>query len=60
MEQTLPDVSELLGRIVKLERQNRFWKLGGLAALLLMAFSMTAGLRAMDCPCWSSMMRAGK
>jgi hypothetical protein len=46
MEQTQPDVSELLGRVVKLERQNRAWRLGGLAALLALAFFVAAGVRA--------------
>jgi hypothetical protein len=36
----------LVERIEKLERQNRFWRLGGLLAALLIALSLAAGVRA--------------
>jgi len=35
---------ELAERVAKLERQNRFWKIGGIAAIVALACSLTAGV----------------
>jgi hypothetical protein len=40
------DLHELALRVRALERQNRRWKIASLLALLLLAFSLTVGLRA--------------
>jgi hypothetical protein len=48
MNENRTDIQQLAGRIAKLERQNRFWRLGGLLALLMLALSLVAGLRAQD------------
>lgn len=42
------DFQKLAGRIAKLERQNRFWKWGGVLVLLMLAFSLVTGLRAQE------------
>jgi len=39
---------ELAKRISRLERQNRSWKIGGIAAIAALAFSLTAGLWAQE------------
>jgi hypothetical protein len=36
----------LVERVTKLERQNRFWKVGGTLAALLFVFSLAVGVRA--------------
>ena len=46
MTTTEVDVQELALRVRALEKQNRRWKIASLLALLLFAFSVTAGLRA--------------
>jgi hypothetical protein len=40
------DLQELASRVRALEKQNRRWKFSSLLALLLLAFSLTIGLRA--------------
>ncbi|HTU32528.1 MAG TPA: hypothetical protein VMF66_01855 [Candidatus Acidoferrum sp.] len=53
MDENLSGVHQLAERIAKLERQNRFWKIGGLLAIILLAFSVVAGLRAQEAPAYS-------
>jgi hypothetical protein len=48
MNENRNDIQQLAGRIAKLERQNRFWKFGGLLALVLLAFSVVAGVHAQE------------
>jgi hypothetical protein len=40
----------LANRIAKLERQNRFWKIGGVLAALALAALVTIGVRAQEWP----------
>jgi hypothetical protein len=42
MNTTQEASGELLQRVQRLERQNRFWKLGGILAVLALAASLTA------------------
>lgn len=48
MNENRTEIHQLAGRIARLERQNRFWKLGGLLALVMLALSLVAGLRAQE------------
>lgn len=48
MSENLSDIHQLAERIVRLEQQNRFWKIGGLLAIVLLASSLVAGLRAQE------------
>lgn len=48
MDENRTNMQQLAGRIAKLERQNRFWKWGGLSALVLLAMSLVAGVRAQE------------
>ncbi len=43
---TNADYDDLLRRVTKLERQNRFWKIAGLLMLLAAVFSLTANVTA--------------
>jgi hypothetical protein len=46
MNENRTDVEQLVRRITRLEKQNRFWKWGGLLAIVMLACSLAAGLRA--------------
>lgn len=48
MKENQVDVRQLAGRIAKLERQNRFFKWGGLLAVVVLALVLGAGLRAQE------------
>jgi hypothetical protein len=48
MNENRTDVEQLVERITRLEKQNWFWKWGGLLAIVMLAFSLTAGLRAQE------------
>lgn len=48
MSENFSDIHQLAERIVRLEQQNRFWKIGGLLAIVLLASSLVAGLRAQE------------
>lgn len=45
-QRTGVDLLGLTRRVAKLERQNRFWRFGGLLAVAALAFSLTAEVRA--------------
>ena len=48
MHTSADGTQELVERIGRLERQNRFWKIGGVAAIAALAFSLTAGVWAQE------------
>ncbi len=48
MEGSIEEVRGTAQRISKLERENRFWKLGAVLAILALAISLTAGVRAQE------------
>ena len=50
METSNPELRLLAARIAKLESQNRLWKLAGLVATVLLAFSFVAGVAAQQRP----------
>lgn len=48
MESSIEDVRNMTYRVSKLERENRFWKFGAVLAILALAISLTAGVRAQE------------
>ena len=50
METSKPEMYLLAARIAKLETQNRFWKLAGVIAMLMLACSLVAGVAAQQRP----------
>jgi len=46
MDTQATDLQLLANRIAKLERQNRFWKIGGVLAALALASLLAVGVRA--------------
>lgn len=56
MESSIEEVRGTAQRVSKLERENRFWKLGALLAILALAVSFTAGVRAQE---RANLLRAG-
>ncbi len=48
MDNERTELQKLARRIGSLERQNRFWKAGGLLAIVLLILSVAAGLRAQE------------
>jgi hypothetical protein len=45
-----PELQLLANRVAKLERQNRFWKTGGVLAALALAALVAIGVRAQEWP----------
>ena len=50
MHTSADGTQELVERIGRLERQNRFWKIGGIAAMVALACSLTASVWAQALP----------
>jgi hypothetical protein len=50
MDTPATELQLLANRIAKLERQNRFWKIGGMLAALALAALATIGVRAQEWP----------
>ncbi|HEY6904923.1 MAG TPA: hypothetical protein VI216_11495 [Candidatus Acidoferrales bacterium] len=50
MNNPATDLQLLANRIAKLERQNRFWKIGGVLATLALASLLAIGVRAQEWP----------
>ncbi|MGH9740138.1 MAG: hypothetical protein ACRD4X_16380 [Candidatus Acidiferrales bacterium] len=48
MSTSMEEDQELAERVGRLERQNRFWKIGGIAAIAALAVSLTATLWAQE------------
>ncbi|MGH9688281.1 MAG: hypothetical protein ACRD5K_14450 [Candidatus Acidiferrales bacterium] len=48
MSTAMDERQELMERVGRLERQNRFWKIGGIAAIGALAVSLTATLWAQE------------
>lgn len=56
MESSIEETRNMTDRVAKLERENRFWKLGALLAILALSVSLTAGVRAQE---RANLLRAG-
>ena len=50
MDTPATELQLLANRIAKLERQNRFWQIGGMLAALALAALATTGVRAQEWP----------
>jgi hypothetical protein len=48
MESSIEEVRQMTHRVAKLERENRFWKFGAVLAILVLAVSLAAGVRAQE------------